>query len=142
MSPKPAIRTVAVRDQILAILREAADPLPTPQILVAMSNGGRHCNGPHNQECRSPGGDCPAWWWCTPGPHGPPVYPQLRALERLGLVARAQYPNPDSIARAIAAGNLYHHIVDADSRCVFWRYVDTESDDALNEVLGALEESS
>ena len=140
MSRRPATPTVAVRDQILAILRGADDPLSTPQILIRMGNGGRNCNGPRPGSCRSPG-DCPAWCWSTPGPHGPPVYPQLRALERLGLVARAHYPNPDSIAKAVAAGNLNHHIVDADPRWVYWRYVDTDTDEVFNEVLRALEGS-
>ena len=119
------------RDQILAILCDADDPLSTPQILVQLGNGGANCNKPTHLECRSPGG-CPAWCWSTPGPQGPPVYPQLRALERVGLVARVHYPNPGSIAKAIAAGDLCGHLVSADSRCVYWQYVDVDTDEALN----------
>jgi hypothetical protein len=126
-------RSVAVRDQLLAILRESDEPLPTPKILVRMANEGRNCNGPRRRACdRWP---CRAWCWSTPGPLGPPLYQQLCALEKLGLIKRVQYPNAESIAKAVAAGNVYDHVMSAWPRCVYWGYVDTETDTYFNGVL-------
>ena len=53
MSRTPSARTVAVRDQLLAIMRAAEHPLSTPQIHVRIATGGRNCNTP-NCQCRTP----------------------------------------------------------------------------------------
>ena len=86
-------------------------------------------------------GRCPGGCWCTPGPHGPPVYPQLCTLERLGLAARVHYPNPDCITHGIAQRRLRQHLAGADSRAVYWHYVDTAVDTAVNALLDALEDA-
>jgi hypothetical protein len=139
MSRTPSARTVAIRDQLLAIMRAAEHPLSTPQIHVRIATGGRNCNTPNGQ-CRNTG-RCPGRCWCTSGPQGPPVYPQLCTLERLGLVARVHYANPDSITHAIPQGRLRQHLAGADSRAVDWRYVDTAADTAVNALLDALEDA-
>lgn len=131
--------TADVHRRLLAILGEAGQPLPTPEILVRMADQGHRCNGPHGGQCRDwPGRSggfydhCPAWCWTTPGPRGTPVYPQLRALERRGLIERVHHPNAESITAAVAAGKLTEHLESAQSGCVYWFLADTESDDYFN----------
>lgn len=138
---KPSTRTVALRNQILSVLRTAEHPLPTPEIFVRIADRGRNCNG-NQGACpdwagRSGGvyDHCPAWCWETPGPRGPQARPQVLALERLGLVERVHYPNADSITKAVADGNVHAHIISARSGCIYWQPLDVESDAYFNAAL-------
>lgn len=136
-------RSVALRDQLVALLRDADEPLATAQVAA-------HSGLPmHEQE-----------WWCRCSEitkhdghcvggllHGhkvlacadsedqghsiygttahvvaiPPVpsmvYQHLRALEDRGVVQRVWMPN---------------------MRAVYWAYVNTESDEAMNKLLDNL----
>lgn len=130
MSRTPTARTVAIRDQILSILR-AEHPLPitTNDILVKLANAGENCNSPrgrrrdvvakgagatcHDWSGRWAGRDgCPAWCWYQP------VYPQLVALMRLGLVERIRRD---------------------DHRSAFWRYVENDTDEQFNAIVDQME---
>lgn len=130
-----AARTVAVRRRMLEVLSMADDPLSTPQVCRLLADAGRNCNHylARGRRCADPylarGEVCRASCWHQP------VYPQLRALERLGLVARVHYPNRESIAKAIAADTLLEHLAEADSRVVYWIRTADESDAAMNTAL-------
>lgn len=113
MSRTVTARTVAVRDKILAILRsEWPLPITTGAVLLGMAGARGSCNRPlrTDGECQlRSGSSCRAWCW-----YGP-VYAQLRALSRLGLVEQIQQP---------------------DMRSAYWRYVpDDQSDAYFNAVL-------
>ena len=132
MSRTPTARSVALRNDLLVGLRAAEKPQSTPQILTRVANHGRNCASarpacPDVDQCR-------ALCWHQR------IYPQLRALERAGLIARVRYPNPHSINEAIARGQLRQHLAAADSRYAYWQYVDADNDDALNALLDALED--
>lgn len=111
MGRQPQAGTVQVRRHLLVILAEADEPMSTPDVLVAMSRR-VGCNGTETKPvCRFAGdrrGSCPAWCWNRP------VYPQLRAMAKLGLVQRIRVP---------------------DHRCVYWQRVDNETDEAMNNLL-------
>lgn len=111
MGRQPQSGTVAVRRRLLEILAQADEPMSTPDVLVAMSRRAG-CNDPDTTPvCRfagDPRGSCPAWCWQQP------VYPQLRAMAKLGLVQRIRVP---------------------DHRCVYWQRVDNETDEAMNRLL-------
>ena len=139
---RPSARSVALRTLIVSILEAADIPLSTPEIFVRVADSGRYCNSPRGPVCpdwpgRSGGAyqHCPAWCWETPGPLGPQLRPQIVALERLGVVERVQYPNPVSIAKAVAAGDVYNHVMGARSGCVYWQCVDNASDAYFNAAL-------
>lgn len=97
-----APRTVAIRDQLLAILRaEYPMPIPTSDVLIKMANGGRNCDSylSPDRQCdhkHTPPPNCPAWCWHSR------AYPQLVALVHLKQVERLR---PDGM------------------RCAYWRYV-------------------
>lgn len=123
MSRHPTPRTIAIRDQVLAILRDAHPAaVSTPEVLLAVANGGAACNS--YQARRGDGGcwrgwgqhplaRCMAYCW-----HGA-VYPQLRALAALGFV---------------------EHVPEPQYRYVSWRYVqDDQSDAYFNKVLEGTE---
>lgn len=97
-----------VRRLLLAILDEADRPVPTPEMLAAMARRAG-CNGQSAEPaCPLAGGahdSCPAWCWHQR------VYPQLRALANLGLVQRIRVPC---------------------HRCVYWRRIDNDTDEAMN----------
>jgi hypothetical protein len=120
MARTPCARTVALRDQIVAILR-AEHPLPiaTMEILKRMANEGRNCGTDYNNPdltCVSnhwPPAECAGWCWHAR------VYSQLRAMVRLELVEHLSVP---------------------DMRCVYWRYVPTADDTAANALLDSLED--
>lgn len=104
-------RTVAVRDQLLAILRaEYPMPLSTNEILVRISNGGRNCDSylASDRQCDhkyTPPPNCPAWCWHSR------AYVQLTALTNINHVERLRLD---------------------EMRCVYWRYVpDNETTAAL-----------
>jgi len=121
MARTPTARTLAVRGQLLVILR-AEHPLPisTSDVLLRMANDHRNCTrrldgfgNPTRGLCPyRPPEKCRAWCWYDP------VYPQLCALMRLGLVERIRRDG---------------------MRCVYWRYVETETDEAFNAIVDALE---
>lgn len=112
-------RTVVVRHKILAILRSEW-PLPTStrDVLLGMAQAGGSCNRPlrTDGQCRSfAESNCRAWCWYSP------VYAQLRALSRLGLVEQVRRP---------------------DMRSAFWRYVsDDQSDTYFNSAVPYLEDA-
>jgi hypothetical protein len=124
MGRTPSPRTIAIRDRILAILR-ANDPLPmsTPEVLRAMANRGTSCDSHLSTDGHCPPRrwapydpqNCQGWCW-----HGA-VYPQLRILAHLGLVEHIKVP-----------GHL----------CVYWRYIDQESDAYFNAAIAAMEDSN
>jgi hypothetical protein len=111
MGRQPHAGTVQVRRHLLVILADAGKPISTPDVLVAMSRR-VGCNNPETTPvCRfagDPRGSCPAWCWNRP------VYPQLRAMAKLGLVQRIRVP---------------------DHRCVYWQRADNETDEAMNQLL-------
>lgn len=142
---RPAARSVALRTLIVSVLEAAEDPLPTPEIIVRVADGGRNCNSPRGPVCPDWSGraggvypHCPAWCWETPGPKGPQLRPQLLALERLSIVERVHYPNAESIAKAVAAGNVYDHVIGVRSGCVYWQCVDNASDAYFSAVVDAI----
>jgi hypothetical protein len=144
--PRPSPRTVALRNQILKVLRTAEHPLPTPEIFVRIADEGRNCNGLKGPTCPDWNGrfggvynHCPAWCWETPGPLGPQIRPQMVALERLKLVERVDYPNAESITKAVADGNVYEHVMNARSGCVYWQSVNAETDEYFNTVVNTAE---
>lgn len=111
-------RTVAVRDTILAVLRsEWPLPISTGDVLLGMAGTGGGCNRPlqTDGQCQLlSGSSCRAWCWYSP------VYAQLRALSRLGLVEQVRRP---------------------DMRSAYWRYVpDDQSDTYFNNVIDGLED--
>jgi hypothetical protein len=106
-SPLP--QTVALRDQILAILRESTAPRSTQEVQIELTAKGMNCN---SRTMWWPSG---CEWWaeypqtgcsgsCWGSSAGGGIYPQLRALCKLGLVE--------------------HIAADADSRAARWRYLD------------------
>lgn len=113
MSRTATARTVALRDQLRAILRaESPLPLSTNEVLLRIANGGKNCNSTFTDEHRCPREACSAWCWQSP------VYPQLVALMRLGLVERIR---PEGMRRA------------------YWRYVgDHQADASFNAVIERL----
>lgn len=110
MGRQPQPSTVQVRRHLLAILADADAPMSTPDVLVALSRR-FGCNSPDTKPtCRfanDPRNSCPAWCWHQP------AYPQLRAMANRGLVERIRVP---------------------DHRCVYWRRLDNESDEAMNQL--------
>jgi hypothetical protein len=111
MSRKPMPYTVAIRDRILAILRDEAPlPISTPRIRELMANGGQSCASYMSVDGTCPetaGTDCGGWCWLL-------VYPNLRAMVELGLVEQVKVPN---------------------HRVVYWRYVEQETNAQFNAVL-------
>ena len=110
MSRHPSPTTVALRNQLLAILRDAEQPLTTQQLAPGRVTG-----------------------------IAAAVYPQLCVLHRLCHIAREHYPDPDSIAQATAQKRLSQHLAEADSRWACWHYLDVEADHALNALLDAVQ---
>lgn len=137
MTRTVSARTAALRSRLLKLLADANCPQSTPQLCALMTSGGRRCNTAltHRTYCHGPSQAPPCLGWCW----RPAIYPQLRAMEKLGLVARVQYPNRASIEKAIAAGNILEHLREGDSRRVYWDVVADDSDAALNAVLDAAE---
>lgn len=111
MSRTPPPRAVALRNQLLAILRDAEQPLTTQQVAGRVT------------------GIAAA------------VYPQLCVPHRLGHITREHYPNPDSIAHATAQKRLSQHLTEADSRSAYWHYLDADADHALNALLDAVQDA-
>lgn len=131
-------RTVALRDQLMAVLRDSRTPLSTPQ-LAAESGlpwwdvtfvGGCDITHAHVQRSGYRLKECGKGRW--PGEQGdqyhtvavPPspgqVYPHLRALEAKGLIQRVRIP---------------------DHRTMHWRRTADPTDDNMNKLLEALESS-
>jgi glutathione S-transferase len=102
---------VALRNQLLAILRDAEQPLTTQQVAAGRVTG-----------------------------IAAAVYPQLCVLHRLGHIAREHYPNPDSIAQATAQKRLSQHLAEADSRSAYWHY-STQTPITLNALLDAVQDA-
>lgn len=74
-----ALRTAALRRDLLTVLGRAGAPLSTAQVLLGVRDL-RGCNSrADRRECRF-GPRCAAWCWHTS------AYGQLRALAELGLV--------------------------------------------------------
>jgi hypothetical protein len=111
MTRTPSPTTVALRNQLLAILHDAEQPPTTLQV------GGRVTG------------------------FAAAVYPQLCVLHRPGYITRVHYPNPDSIAQATAQKRLSQHLTQADSRCAYWHYLDADADHALNALLDAVQDA-
>ena len=111
MTRTPSPSTVALFNQLLAILRDAEQPLTTQQVAGRVT------------------GIAAA------------VYPQLCVLHRLGHIAREHDPNPDSIAQATAQKRLSRHLAEADSRSAYWHYLDADTDHALNALLDAVQDA-
>ncbi|MEW5810295.1 MAG: hypothetical protein AB1925_12660 [Actinomycetota bacterium] len=121
MGRRPMAKTIALRDQIISVLRaEHPMPISTNDVLIKVANEGRNCNSVRTTDgtCHDWTGrwalrdGCPAWCWHSR------VYPQLRALTALGLIE--QVPMPE----------MLH---------AYWRYVETDDDAAMNATLAALE---
>ena len=111
MSPTPPSRAVALRNQLLAILRDAEQPLTTQQVAGRVT------------------GVAAA------------VEPQPCVLHRVGQFARRHDPNPDSIAQATAHKRLSRHLAEADSRCAYCRCLDADAHCALNALLDAVHDA-
>lgn len=110
-----AERVVIVRRTILEILRAAGEPLSTPEIRRRLGGGDRS-KRPHQGASCSFSGECtPRWCWCW----HVAAYRQLRYLEQVGLAERV--------------------FVCAATRMIYWRFVDTESDDHFNAALEAMD---
>jgi hypothetical protein len=110
-------RTVAIRDQLLAILRaEYPMPLSTNDILLKMANGGQNCDSYLSTDGRCARPErCRAWCWYSR------VYPQLVALINLKLVERIRPP---------------------EMRAAYWRYVPDDQDDGhFNAIINAMEDT-
>lgn len=94
-----AVRTVVLRERLLAVLGAADRPLTTSEILVGLADGGRQCDS------RIAVRDGCAHGWrnrygptCAGGCWHPRAYPQLRALERLGLISHVPRTDQSSSA--------------------------------------------
>ena len=111
MTRTPSPSTVALRNQLLAILRDAEQPLTTQQVAGRVT------------------GVAAA------------VEPQPGVLHRVGHIARRHDPNPDSIAQATAHERLSRHLAEADSRCAYWRCLDADAHCALNALLDAVQDA-
>ena len=111
MSRTPPPRAVALRNQLLAILRDAEQPLTTQQVAGRVT------------------GIAAA------------VYPQLWVLHRLGHIAREHYPHRGSIAQATAQKRLSQHLAEADSRSAYWRCLDADADHAPNALRDAVQDA-
>jgi hypothetical protein len=111
MTRTPSPSTVALRNQQLAILRDAEQPLTTQQVAGRVT------------------GVAAA------------VEPQPGVLHRVGQFARRHDPNPDSIAQATAHKRLSRHLAEADSRCAYWRCLDADTRCALNALLDAVQDA-
>lgn len=120
MASTPTPRTVALRDRILLILRDNWPlPISTREVLRAMTNGGNSCNSYNADrgQCPRPTSlrpDEPCFGWCWQQA----VYPQLRAMEHLGLVELVRIEG---------------------HRAVYWRYVEQETDREVDAILAAME---
>lgn len=94
-----AWRTVLIRERLLAVLSSADRALTTAEILVGLADGGRQCNS--GLAVR---GGCAHGWrnrygsTCAGGCWHPRAYPQLRALERLGLISHVPRTDQSSSA--------------------------------------------
>ena len=111
MTRTPSPSTVALRNQLLAILREAEQPLTTQQVAGRVT-GVAAAVEPQPASCTE--------WATSPARHD---------------------PNPDSIAQATAHKRLSRHLAEADSRCAYWRYLDADADHALNALLDAVQDA-
>lgn len=96
MSPKaPMARTIAIREQLVTVLASAERPLTTGEIMIGLAEEGRRCDS-----SRTVQGGCAHGWadrygsTCSGGCWHPRAYPQLRALERLGVISHV--PRTDS----------------------------------------------
>lgn len=82
-----AERTVVLRERLLAVLGAADHAVTTAEILIGLADGGRQCDSSIAVR-----GGCAHGWrnrygpTCAGGCWHPRAYPQLRALERLGLI--------------------------------------------------------
>lgn len=151
MTRAAAARSVALRDQLAAILRDAPTPLSTQQLAVKsglpwVEFGIRgRCAFVHAQaEMRglrivSCGQDGEHRMAEPPAPSR--VYPHLGALEKAGVVARVRYPNAESITQATRDGALHQHMAaHAGNRCVYWHYVASRTDATFESLIAALGE--
>ena len=111
MTPTPSPSTMTLRNQLLAILRDAEQPLTTQQVADRVT------------------GVAAA------------VEPQPCVLHRVGQFARRHDPNPDSIAQATAHKRLSRHLAEADSRCAHCRCLDADAHCALNALLDAVQDA-
>lgn len=124
-----APRTVALRDQILGILR-AHHPrtVPTGVVLTELANNKAVCGdpAPGSTGCvRAEWGHIRATDYCRAGCWYSRAYPQLVALTKLGLVERSWPEGPKG-----------------GQRQTHWRYVhDDQSDAYFNTVVSAMEAS-
>ena len=111
MTRTPSPTTVALRNQLLAILRDAEQPLTTQQVAGRVT-GSPPPSTPNCASCTD--------WATSPAEHD---------------------PNPDSIAQATAQKRLSQHLAEADSRCAYWHYLDADADHALNALLDAVQDA-
>jgi len=111
--PRP--QTVALRDQIIATLRDRGAPISTDQV-VLLAHPVDQCTS-QSGSCvymyrdREP---CPGHCWKTR------IYNSLRALERKGIVACHRSP---------------------DAYAVFWSATTEPSDAEMNAIINAMEDA-
>jgi len=141
-----AARSVALRDQLVAALRNGDLPMSTPE-LAALSGLPWHevgwwgdctlvhdlverrdykllvCTGQQRHSVLMP--PCPG-----------SVYPHLRRLEALGIVARVDFAD---LAIPTRLQLIAQESQRGNTRPVYWRYTDDQSDVAFNAVLDAME---
>lgn len=138
------IRAAALRDQLLAVLRDAPVPVSTAWLAAAalpLREGHvvGECAGVHEYLRRngyrliSCGVDGHHRAWMPASPQG--IYPQLLRLEKLGYVERAQGPD---FAERRAAAARFGVVPDRWPRTAFWR-ITAAGAPALHPVLAALE---
>jgi hypothetical protein len=108
-------RTIALRHQLLAALRNADGPLSTNALCTLVARDGDNC-GQFDGRCASQIERCHGGCWWTR------VYPQLRALQRMGLVDWVHYPRP--------------------IRCTYWRYIEAETEEMFNAAIDAMDGES
>lgn len=151
MTREAAARSVALRDQLAATLRDSATPLSTPQL--AVRSGTPWVEFDFRGRCSVVHWHAEQRGWrivvCQPdGDHRvaepPPssrVYPHLVALEKAGVVARVRYPDRESILAAELTGTLDQHIAEhSGNRCVYWHYAASRTDATFDSLIAALGE--
>lgn len=96
MTPKaPMPRTISLREQLVTVLAGAERPLSTGEIMIGLAEEGQRCDS-----SRTVQGGCAHGWanrygsTCSGGCWHSRAYPQLRALERLGVISHV--PRTDS----------------------------------------------
>ena len=111
MTRTPSPWAVALRNQLLAILRDAEQPLTTQQVAGRVTGS----PPPSNPNCAS----CTEW-----------------ATSPAGTT-----PIPTASRKPPRTKRLSRHLAEADSRCAYWRCLDADAHYALNALLDAVQDA-